>query len=148
MAPNFTFLFVFTTFLYYFFATLQGSNTVLCSFYAAVPWLTGLTSFSLGTFDILLGIYYSPSRHTVAIWTFKFHKISRHCVVDFEGQFQTSLQDKSINFLIWKFKFFILVKLRMRSVQTDSENFFSSLFVILVYRWLSVRVRQPYTKGQ
>ena len=48
--------------------------------------------------------------HTVAIWPFTFHKKSGFaCVVDFEGQFQTSLQAESINFLISKFKYIILI---------------------------------------
>ena len=38
--------------------------------------------------------------HTVAIWIFTFHKISGFVKGDFEGQFQTTLQAKGINFLI------------------------------------------------
>jgi hypothetical protein len=37
--------------------------------------------------------------HTVAIWTFTFHKKSGYLVVDLEGKFQTSLEAKLINFL-------------------------------------------------
>ena len=37
--------------------------------------------------------------HTVAIWTFTFHKKTRLCVVNLEGKFQTSLEAKLINFL-------------------------------------------------
>ena len=33
----------------------------------------------------------------------------RLCKGDFEGQFQTTLQAKGINFLIWKFRFIILI---------------------------------------
>ena len=33
----------------------------------------------------------------------------RLCVVDLEGQFQTTLQAKDINFLIWKFRSIILI---------------------------------------
>ena len=47
--------------------------------------------------------------HTVAIWTFTFHKKTRLCVVNLEGQFQTSLEAKLINFLIWKFRSIILI---------------------------------------
>ena len=43
--------------------------------------------------------------HTVAIWSFTFHKKSGFVyLVDFEGQFQTSLKAESIYFLISKFK--------------------------------------------
>ena len=46
-------------------------------------------------------------RHTVAIWKFAFHKKIRLCEGDFEGKFQTSVQNSIINFLIWKFRFII-----------------------------------------
>ena len=49
--------------------------------------------------------------HTVAIWTFTFHKISGFVKGDFEGQFQTTLKAKDIHFLIWKFRFIILILL-------------------------------------
>ena len=41
----------------------------------------------------------SPRVHTVAIWTFTFHEKSGCVWGDLEGQFQTSLPVKIINFL-------------------------------------------------
>jgi hypothetical protein len=38
--------------------------------------------------------------HTVALWTFTFHKISGFVRVIFEGQFQTSLQARIMIFFI------------------------------------------------
>ena len=48
----------------------------------------------------------SPRVHTVAIWTFTFHKKSGCVWGDFEGQFQTSLQVKVINFFYLKIQIY------------------------------------------
>ena len=62
-------------------------------------------------------------KHTVVIWTFTFHKKTRLYVVNLEGQFQTSLEAKLINLLIWKFRSIILIFLLLLAGIVKSSAF-------------------------
>ena len=53
----------------------------------------------------------------------------RLCVVDLEGQFQTTLQAKDINFLIWKFRSIILIFLLFFAGVVKSSAFCTLLML-------------------
>ena len=55
-------------------------------------------------------LYFNNTMHTVLSYLdiYISRKI-RLCVVDFLGKFQTNLPAKLINFLVWKFKYIILI---------------------------------------
>ena len=53
----------------------------------------------------------------------------RLCKGDFEGQFQTTLQAKGINFLIWKFRFIILIFLLVFAEFVKSTAFYTLLLL-------------------
>ena len=53
----------------------------------------------------------------------------RLCLVDLEGQFQTTLQAKAINFLIWKFRSIILIFLLFFAGVVKSSAFCTLLML-------------------
>ena len=62
------------------------------------------------------------------------HKI-RLCIVDLEGQFQTTLQAKDINFLIWKFRSIILIFLRFLQ-ELPNPLLFCTLLMLFLKGWI------------
>ena len=59
----------------------------------------------------------------------------RHCVVYLEGQFQTTLQAKPINFLIWKFRSIILIFLLFFAGVVKSSAF-CTLLMLFPKGWI------------
>ena len=69
-------------------------------------------------------------RHTVAIWAFTFHEKSGCLWGDLEGQFQTRLQVKVMNFLILKFRSIILIFLLFFAGIVKSSAFCTLLLLL------------------
>ena len=68
--------------------------------------------------------------HTVAIWTLTFHKKQAVCVVNLWGQFQMSLEAKTIIFFIWKFRSIILIFLLFFSRNCQIQSFLDTVDAI------------------
>ena len=71
----------------------------------------------------------SIQSHTVAFWTFTFHKKTRLCVADLADQFQMCLEAKLINFLIRKFRSVILIFLLFFAGVVKSSAFCTLLLL-------------------
>ena len=73
--------------------------------------------------------HHPKAMHTVAIWTFTFHKISGFVRVILKANFKQFCRPKVSIFFIWKFTFIILIFLLVFAEFVKSTAFYTLLLI-------------------